>query len=75
VAKQVTLSQTNSGTKDKYTLHTIQKLLSWSKAKKKANPHLTYQVIGTELDKWWQEHEDTLINPFLRTKGDVDILV
>jgi hypothetical protein len=65
----VATCQTDTGVKDKYTSYAIQKLLTWSRAKKKSEPHLTYKAIGEELNEWWRGHEEEVINPFLRTRG------
>jgi hypothetical protein len=69
VAQTVKDLQTNSGVKDAFTQHWIDKLIEHSCAMQKSQPQCTMADIEGELMKWIEENKTAVYNPFLTLIG------
>jgi hypothetical protein len=70
VAQTVKDLQTNSGVKDAFTQHWIDKLIDRSRAMQKSQPQRPIAEIQDELMKWISEKKTAVYNPFLTLIGE-----
>ena len=69
IAQHVKDFQAESGVKDGFTQHWIERLIDESRTMRKSRPGLTPNEIKAEMGSWITRQEDKIYNPFLRLKG------